>query len=1154
MLQSFRASLVSLRGPLLLTLAAWSAGCSGAFSKDDRDVSLEDSLLGGMAGSGTPGCNASDTADTTCNGVDDDCDGDLDENCDFNPSSCPAGYRRIIGTAGDDTLIGTLHRDCIVGYGGDDAIYGLGNDDLLVGGPGDDVIQGGSGNDKIRGGDGADEIEGGLGKDNIEGGAGNDVIDAGSGDDTVQGGMCHDRVAGGLGKDDLRGNDGSDRIVSARVYNRVDGGNGTDACHGTSCEVSPHTSECRSNAQCPSNKQCVIATGICVTTGSVPFTDPTCNGVDDDCDGRNDEEFVGTSGTCGVGACQRSGSLTCEDGEVVNDSCTPGTPAPNDASCNAIDDDCNGLSDEDFMSAPTGCGVGACQRTGMTSCTNGTVGDNCTPGAPASDANCNGSDNDCDGRTDEHFVSSPTTCGVGACAATGSTTCVGGSVQSSCTPGPASPDTSCDGVDQDCDGRMDEGYVSQTTTCGMGGCQAFGSTSCVGGMVQNSCTPGAPIGNDSTCDGFDDDCDGQNDEGYVSQTIGCGVGACAAEGSTFCVGGDVQNDCSPGTPAAGDATCNDIDDDCNGQTDEDFISTMTSCGVGECASTGATSCVGGIVEDSCEEGTPEGNDATCDGEDEDCDGETDEGFVSMQTTCGVGECASMGATSCVDGMVQNSCVEGTPDADDATCDGLDDDCSGQADEDFVSTMTTCGVGECAGAGATSCVNGNVEDSCETSDPGENDADCDDEDDDCNGAVDEDFQSMETFCGVGACASTGETSCVDGSVEDSCVEGTPAADDASCNNTDDDCSGAVDEDFEPTCLGSTRITCVGGQTQSFECSDGTLCNGAETCSAGVCQPGVPDEPTDDGDPCTTDSCDPATGDVTHTPVPSGTSCSDGEICNGEEVCLGGGGAPGCAPVPSGGVSWWRAEGNANDSIGPHHGTLLPAANPPTFVPGHVGQAFNFDGVNDHVSLNASAAALDLTTGTATLEFWMNSTVGTCQTFFSLRQNNSNEQFFQLGDCITGGTELLTWRRTAAGVPTTVTFSTATPSILLNGAWHHVAITLDGTNTVMYVDGSAVSLTSVGTDLGDWGGFAPTLATIGARDLGVSRVNVFRGGLDEMTLYDRALSAAEINSIRLAGMVGKCTGASGPVTCTPGTNEPMGTMCEDGGECDGAGNCE
>jgi RHS repeat-associated protein len=70
-----------------------------------------------------------------------------------------------------------------------------------------------------------------------------------------------------------------------------------------------------------------------------------------------------------------------------------------------------------------------------------------------------------------------------------------------------------------------------------------------------------------------------------------------------------------------------------------------------------------------------------------------------------------------------------------------------------------------------------------------------------------------------------------------------------------------------------------------CSDGNACNGLESCDAAAeCQPGTP-VAVDDGDPCTSDTCDPATGAVSHAPAPAGTPCPDADKCNGEERCDG-----------------------------------------------------------------------------------------------------------------------------------------------------------------------------------------------------------------------------------------------------------------------------
>jgi hypothetical protein len=74
---------------------------------------------------------------------------------------------------------------------------------------------------------------------------------------------------------------------------------------------------------------------------------------------------------------------------------------------------------------------------------------------------------------------------------------------------PGAPDAICNGVDDNCSGAADEGYVSQPTTCGVGACARTGATSCVNGSVINSCTPGAP--STEVCNGIDDNCDGTID-------------------------------------------------------------------------------------------------------------------------------------------------------------------------------------------------------------------------------------------------------------------------------------------------------------------------------------------------------------------------------------------------------------------------------------------------------------------------------------------------------------------------------------------------------------------------------------------------------------------------------------------------------------------
>ena len=94
-----------------------------------------------------------------------------------------------------------------------------------------------------------------------------------------------------------------------------------------------------------------------------------------------------------------------------------------------------------------------------------------------------------------------TSCGVGACIATGVELCLAGSFFDTCTPGAPSAEV-CDNLDNNCDGSVDEGLGQ--TTCGVGACQVT-VDNCIGGIPQN-CTPGTPT--TEICDGLDNDCDG----------------------------------------------------------------------------------------------------------------------------------------------------------------------------------------------------------------------------------------------------------------------------------------------------------------------------------------------------------------------------------------------------------------------------------------------------------------------------------------------------------------------------------------------------------------------------------------------------------------------------------------------------------------------
>ncbi|MBI5100222.1 MAG: laminin G domain-containing protein [Nitrospirae bacterium] len=234
-----------------------------------------------------------------------------------------------------------------------------------------------------------------------------------------------------------------------------------------------------------------------------------------------------------------------------------------------------------------------------------------------------------------------------------------------------------------------------------------------------------------------------------------------------------------------------------------------------------------------------------------------------------------------------------------------------------------------------------------------------------------------------------------------------------------------------------------------------------------------------------------------------------------------GAAVCVQPPSGMVSWWGGDNNALDMIGTNNGTLVNGA---TYAAGNVGQAFSFDGTNDYVEMTGSSVG-DFGSAPFTVDFWMyaasdptsnayliGKSCPNCGAGWDLRFDNSTISVVGVN-----GWSVNFW---------------SNPSVTV-GAWHHIALAATGSSITLYIDGavsasnprSAISSTVSPFRIGDnpdYGGSA------------------FNGLVDEVEIFDRALSLAEIQAIYNAGTAGKCR------SCTP---PPSGMISWWGGDNNG-----
>ena len=448
-----------------------------------------------------------------------------------------------------------------------------------------------------------------------------------------------------------------------------------------------HAVHCYNDSHCGCGKYCSTSGGP--SNWQCLSHSETCNGQDDDCDGSIDEGYnVGAGCTVGVGECVNSGSYVC-NGAGNGTQCSVSPKPSSTEICDGKDNDCDGSTDEGFnLGQVCTVGVGQCTNSGVWECGgDGQARCSVEPLAPSAEV-CDGLDNDCDSANDNGFdVGANCSVGVGACVNSGLKVCKGDGTGTQCSVEPLLPQPeACDGIDNDCDGSMDEIFdLGDPCTVGVGECENGGLKVCKQDTTGTECSVEPLPESPELCDALDNDCDGFADEDFdLNQPCSVGIGECENSGVKVCTADLQTTECSVLPLGPSLELCDGLDNDCDNVTDELFDEgDSCAAGIGECMAGGVRACLGDGSGTNCGALPLLPQPELCDGADNDCDGAVDEDFL-LGVLCveGLGECEEIGVQVCSPDQADIVCSVEAGEPSDEVCDGKDNNCDGQIDEGF----------------------------------------------------------------------------------------------------------------------------------------------------------------------------------------------------------------------------------------------------------------------------------------------------------------------------------------------------------------------------------------------------------------------------------------------------------------------------------------